>query len=300
MPPPSVRTLVLDWSVDPAMALVVGLAAGLYLLGVHRLARRRTSSGGDAAPRRWPPARTAAFAAGLLTLLVATQSGLAAYDTVLFSLHTVQHVLIGMVTPVLLALGAPITLALQASHASTHRTLLRILHHPVVATLTHPLVAWGVFGGTLFALYFSPLFELSLSNDLVHQAVHVHFLAAGLLFAWPAVGLDPQRHRLSHPARLLYVLLAVPFHAFLGLAVLSAAESPMGAEVYGAVARDWGPTLAADQRTGAAVLWALGDLFGLVAGAIVVTQWITADERRQAREDRRLDEAIRASGSSAD
>jgi putative copper resistance protein D len=294
MPPPSVRTVALDWNVDPAMALVAGLAAGLYLLGVRRLAQRRPS--GQPAPRRWPPVRTVAFTAGVLTLLAATQSGLAAYDTVLFSLHTVQHVLLGMVAPVLLALGAPVTLALQASAPPAQRILLRIVHHPVVATLTHPLVAWGLFGGTLFALYFSPLFELSLRNDLVHQAVHLHFLAAGILFAWPAVGLDPQRHRLSHPARLLYVLLAVPFHAFLGLAVLSAADNPLGAEVYGAAARDWGPTLATDQRTGAAVLWALGDLFGLVAGAIVVIQWIKADERRQAREDRRLDEAIRASG----
>ncbi len=294
MPPPSVRTVVLDWSVDPAMALLVGLAAYLYLLGVRRLARRRP--GGDRRSRRWPPPRTLAFAAGLLTLVFATQSGLARYDTVLFSLHTVQHVLLGMVAPVLLALGAPITLALQASARPTHRTLLRVVHHPVVAALTHPLVAWGLFGGTLFALYFSPLFEQSLRNDLVHQAVHVHFVAAGLLFAWPAVGLDPQRRRLSHPGRLLYVLMAVPFHAFLGLAVLSAAEQPLGADVYGAVARDWGPTLAVDQRTGAAVLWALGDLFGLVAGAIVVIQWIKADERRQAREDRRLDEAMKVSG----
>jgi len=285
-PPPTVRTLCLEWSLDPALALATVIAGGLYLAGVLRLARRG---------RRWPRPRIAAFAGGLATVAVATQSGLARYDTVLFSLHTAQHVLLGMAGPFLLALGAPITLALQASERSTRRTLLRCVHSRPVTVLTNPIVAWTIFGGTLFALYLSPLFEWSLRNDLVHGAVHLHFLLAGSLFFWPAVGLDPMRRRLSHPARLLYVLLAVPFHAFLGLAVLSSRRA-LGGAVYGAVGRSWGPDLLADQHAGAALLWAVGDLFGLVAGAVVVAQWVRHDERRQAREDRRLDAALSTPG----
>jgi putative copper resistance protein D len=281
-PPPTLRTVLLDVEPDPAMALVVVALAVLYLGGVRRLARRSP-------PKRWPVARTVAFGLGLLAIVVATQSGLARYDVVLFSLHTVQHVLLGMVAPALLALSAPVTLALQASGSRTQRGLVRLLHHPVARTLAHPVVAWALFGGTLFVLYFSPLFELSLRNRWAHQAVHLHFLAAGCLFAWVAVGVDALPRRLPPPARLLFVLLAVPFHAFLGLAILSADASPLGADVYGAVARSWGSGLAADQRLGAGVLWAVGDLFGLLAGAAVLVQWIKADERRQAREDRFLD-----------
>ncbi|MEJ7584203.1 MAG: cytochrome c oxidase assembly protein [Acidimicrobiales bacterium] len=268
---------------DPAMALLLLLAALLYGAGVRRLARR------GAQGRRWPRSRTVAFGAGLVTVGVATQSGLARYDTVLFSLHTVQHLLLGMLAPLLFALGAPVTLALQASGRTTQRSLLRVVHHPVVATATHPVVAWVLFGGTLFALYFSPLFELSLRNRLVHQGLHLHFLGVGALFFWTAVGVDPTRHRISHPARLLFVLLAVPFHAFLGLAVLSSDARPLGGDFYACVTRTWGSSVVADQHTGAGVLWAVGDLFGLLAGAVVVTQWIKADERRQTREDRRLD-----------
>ena len=40
-------------------------------------------------------------------------SGLGAYDTVLFSVHVVQHMILMMVTPLFLALGAPVTLALR-------------------------------------------------------------------------------------------------------------------------------------------------------------------------------------------
>lgn len=283
MPPaPTLRTVLVDWHLDPSMVLVIALLTILYLLGVRRLARRSIA-------RRWPPTRTVAFLSGVATVAVATQSGLARYDTVLFSLHTLQHVLLGMLAPLLLALGAPVTLALQAAHRPTQRVLIRLLHNPLLSLLTHPLVAWVLFGGTLFALYFSPLLELSLRNGFVHQVVHLHFLTVGALFCWTAVGLDPVGHRIGHPVRLLFVLLAVPFHAFLGLAVLSSDARPLGGGFYEAVVRRWGPSVVSDQHAAAGVLWGFGDLFGVVAGAIVVVQWVKADERRQVREDRILD-----------
>lgn len=280
-PPPSLRTLM-EPHLDPALAVVLVLAGGLYLAGVRRLRRRG---------RRWAPSRSAAFTAGLAVAAVATQSGLARYDTVLFSLHTLQHILLGMVAPLLLALGAPVTLALQASRRSMQVALLRVVHSRPVTVVTNPMVAWSLFAGTLFALYFSPLFELSLRDDRVHALLHLHFLAVGIAFFWPAVGLDPIRRPLGHAARLLYVLLAVPFHAFLGLAVRAADANPLGSGFYRDVARDWGPTLVADQNTAASILWGMGDLFGLVAGAVIAVQWMRAEERSQAREDRRLDRA---------
>jgi putative copper resistance protein D len=283
MPPPTPARVLLDWQLDPALAAVVLLAGGLYLRGVRTLAARG---------RAWSRGRTVAFLAGLATMLFATQSGLAAYDTVRFSLHTLQHVLLGMAAPLLLALGAPVTLALQASGRAQQRVLLRVVHSRVLAVATSPFVGWTLFAGTLFGLYFSPLFELSLRNDLVHVAVHLHFLAVGVLFFWPAVGLDPSRRPLPHPARLLYVLVALPFHAFLGLAVRSSEARPLGGDVYGAVDGVTRASLLADQRLGAGLLWAVGDLLGLVAAAVVVTQWMAADERRQAREDRRLDAGL--------
>src|SRR5687767_347620 len=121
MPPPvSVRSLALDWVLDPGALVLLVLAAGLSVGAVRRLAARRG--------RRWPVGRSAAFGAGLATMAVATLSGLARYDTVLFSAHVVQHLLLGMVAPLLLALGAPVTLALQASDRPTQRGLLRLVH----------------------------------------------------------------------------------------------------------------------------------------------------------------------------
>lgn len=221
-------------------------------------------------------------------IVVATQSMLEVYDDVLFSLHMVQHMLLGMIAPMFLALGAPVTLALQASHRSTQRVLLRVVHSRVLVVLTNPLVAWAVMAVTLFGYYFTSLYEFSLRHEWFHDYTHLHFVVAGVLFFWPIIGLDPQRHRLPYPARLGYVLLAVPYHLFFGLALLSASR-PLAGQYYASLHRTWGPTLLADQRTGAFIVWSMGDLFGLIAGGIILVQWVAYDERRQRREDHLLD-----------
>ena len=86
-----------DWNFDPLELSVLALAAALYWRRARTLARRGR-------PVPWP--RLAAFAAGLLTLFVALASPI---DTIgeerLFSVHMVQHLLLGDVGALLLVLG---------------------------------------------------------------------------------------------------------------------------------------------------------------------------------------------------
>ena len=279
IPPVSAGSLLTQWVFDP-VAVALSVAAGVaYAGGVRRLAARG---------RAWRRARTAAFAAGIATLLLATSSGIAAYDTTLFSVHVAQHVLLGIVGPLLFALGAPVTLLVQAASRPTQRNVIRVLHSRPVAILGHPLTAWLLFGLSLFALYFSPLYELSLRNDVVHAWVHLHFVVVGSLFFWAVIGIDPSGRRLPHAARLLLVLLTVPFHAFLGLALMST-TTPIAADWYASLATGWAGSPLDDQRAGAALMGLAGDLVGLVAAFIIALDWFHADQRRARRIDRQLD-----------
>jgi putative membrane protein len=276
-----VGTFITESRVEILPALGIAAAAALYVLGVRRLRARG---------RRWSPWRTTSFIAGIVALVVATQSGLAAYDTTLFSAHVGQHVLIGVVAPFLMALGAPITLALQASHRSTQVHLLRVLHASPVRALTNPIVAWAVFGLTLFVLYFSPLYELSLRNAFVHELVHLHFLVAGSLFFWAVIGLDPIAWRIPYGFRLLLVLLTVPFHAFLGLALYTGDE-PIAGDYYAETARPPAVSALTDQHTGAGVMWIVGDAIGLIAGTVVLAQWMAHEDRSNRRAEDAEDRA---------
>ncbi len=280
---PSAGTLLAP-AIDPAFLLLSLVLAGTYAGLLRSRAQRHPE-------RPWPRGRTVAFALGVAAVVVATQLGLARYDTSLLSLHMLQHLLLGMVAPLLMALGAPITLALQGLPRGGQVGLLRLLNHPVARALSHPLVAWSVFSLSLFALYFSPLFEASVRNDLVHTGVHLHFLAAGFLFCWSVLAVDQGRRRVGHAVRLLAVLMTVPFHAILGLALLGGADRPLGAGVFVPLDASWGSTLAADQRVAASALWGLGEVWGAVLVIMVAAAWMRDESRRQAREDARLDAA---------
>jgi putative copper resistance protein D len=277
-PPPSWSTLLGDWSLDPLFAIAV-LTGVLYAIGVRRLAERG---------RRWPSPRSAAFAAGLGIIVLATQSGLAEYDRALFSLHVVQHVMLGMIAPILLVLGAPITLALQASRRPVQLRLVRALHSRPLTVLTHPATVWVLFGGTLVVLYFTGLYELSLRHDSVHALVHAHFVIVGCLVMGYVVGVDSfGTSRFGYGARLLYVLVLLPFHAFIGVALLGS-DQVLASSWYAHTGRHWGASMLDDQRLGAGILWAAGELVGVVALGIVLYQWMRHEEREAARLDRQL------------
>jgi putative copper resistance protein D len=281
-PAPTLWTLAVPAEIDVVALALAVTTAGAYVAGVRRLAARG---------RRWSPARTVAFLAGTAVLLVATQTGIARYDTTLFSVHVVQHVLLGMVAPVLIALGAPVTLALQSASPPTKLVLRRALDSRAAAVITHPLVVTALFVFTLPVLYFTSIYEWSLRYHVVHAWLHIHFVVVGVLFAEAVIGLDLQRHRLSHPARLGLVLTTVPLHAFLGVALLSS-TSVIAAGWYSGTGRQWGASALSDQRTGAGILWAAGELFGLVLGAIVLARWMAYSEREARRQDRILDAGL--------
>ncbi len=229
--------------------------------------------------------RTGAFGGGLVVIAFATQSGFARYDTVLFSMHVAQHLLLGMLAPVLLVLGAPLTLALQASERRTRSRLLRLLHSRPVAVLTHPLLVWVWFGGTLVVLYFTGLYALSLGDPWVHVLIHVHFVVVGCLFMAYVIGVDPLPRAFGYGGRMLFVAVVLPFHAFLGVALLGE-RRVLASGWYAGHAPAWATTPLADQRLGAGMLWAFGEVFGLVALGIVLYQWMRHDEAVAARRDR--------------
>lgn len=262
--------------------LLVLVPGALYLAGVRRLSAR-----GD----RWPLARTLSFlAGGLGTIAVATLSGLAAYDESLFSAHMVQHMLLSMVAPVFLALGAPITLALRTLPLRRRRQLMAVLHSRVAAVLSHPLVPWLLFVSSPFALYFTGWYEATLDNRLLHELLHVHFLVVGSLFFWPLLGIDPVPGRSGHPFRMLLIAATLPFHAFLGVAIMSVEPDGRGLLAAGhyLALHDLDEAVF-QQQLGGGLLWSSGDLVGLLFLAVLLTQWMRASEREAQREDRRLD-----------
>jgi putative copper resistance protein D len=285
--PPAVTAvrLATDWHIDWVFLSASVLAAGFYLAGVLRLARR-----GD----RWQPGRTAAFMVGLVIVTLATSSGLGRYGPVLLSVHMTQHMLLNMLAPIPLVLGAPVTLALRALRPARepHRNgprewLVAGLHSWPVRFLTHPLVVTINFVGGLYVLYLTSLLTTLMSNHLGHLYMNVHFLAVGMLFFELIIGIDPMPRRLSHPGRIMLLLAPVPFHTFLGLTIMST-STVMGSGWYDRLVRPWGVSPLSDQHTAGGIAWSFGELPTFTVLLVLVAQWARTDERRNRVRERRI------------
>jgi putative copper resistance protein D len=278
---PDLSTLWTGWSFDVEIWLPLALTAWLYLIAVRSVDRAHPD---NPVPRR----RVWAWLAGLGVLLIALQSPIERYDTTLFSLHMVQHLLLTMVAAPLLLLAAPVTLLLRAARPETRQHwILPVLHSRPVRLLAFPVVAWVVFAVVTWAAHFTPLFDAALENPLIHYAEHALFLGAALLFWWPALGVDPAPWRLPHAARVGYLALGMPLNTFLALAIFSA--TAVLYPHYATLQRDWGMPPLEDQAWAGGIMWVGGDLVFLVALVAAVWGWMRAEEAEGRRVDALLD-----------
>jgi putative copper resistance protein D len=193
-----------------------------------------------------------------------------------------------MAVPLFLALGAPVTLMLRTLPTRPRRWLLAVLHSKVALVLSFAPLTFLLFVVSPWALYFSSWYDASLRSVLVHELMHLHLVVVGALFFWPLVGVDPVPGRVAYPFRLLLIVLTLPFHAFLGVTIMSQ-DTLIGGSWYRALPMTWLPDPAADQHVAGGILWASGDVIALVFLAVLFTQWVRSSMREAVREDRRLD-----------
>ncbi|MEU6038397.1 cytochrome c oxidase assembly protein [Actinomadura sp. NPDC047616] len=239
------------WQAVPAVAAAV-LPAVAYLLLVRRAARS-----GRRPPGRW---RTAAFLTGCALLAVALLPPVAPFAHRDFRGHMLQHLLIGMYAPLALVLGAPITLLLRALPVRHARRLTGVLRSRPMRSVAHPVTALALSTGSLAVLYFTPLYEATTADPVLHWSLHAHFLLSGCLFAWVIAGPDPAPSRPGVRARLVVLGVAIAAHAVIAQLM------------YGGFLVDVHAPIA-EVRGGAEIMYYGGDIAELLLAAALVATW---------------------------
>ncbi|MEV0319751.1 cytochrome c oxidase assembly protein [Streptomyces sp. NPDC050658] len=282
--PPFTLGRGLELSADPFFLVGCLVALALYGWGVARLVRR-----GD----KWPVGRTVSFVVGVLTILLVMCTKLNDYGMVMFSVHMVQHMVISMLSPILLLLGAPITLALRAlpvagkDRKGPREWLLWVLHSRYMRIITHPAFTIPLFIASLYALYFTPLFDTLMGSKAGHIGMMVHFLAVGLVFFWPIMGIDPGPHRPGYIMRMLELFAGMPFHAFFGIALMMATQPMIGTYMHPPASL--GIDALADQEAAGGIAWAFSEIPSVVVLVALLFQWRKSEEREARRKDRAAD-----------
>ncbi len=273
--------LLSSWQLDiPALLLIAALAT-LYGWGVRRVHRRG---------ERWSPARTAAFALlGLGALTVATMSGLAVYDHVLFWPAAVQNILLDLVAPLGLALGDPLRLAVEALPDGAAARVRRTMTGRLVRVLTFPLVSTVLVLATELTVYFTPYFATALRVGWLHQLMYLHLLVAGCLFVVPVLTREQTLPAwCTHPVRAALVFLDGIVDAVPGLVVMTHGTLIAGAW-YLHHAPSWSPDVQHDQQIGGGAMLGIAELTALPFLLALLFQWARAERLQTAALDRRLD-----------
>jgi cytochrome c oxidase assembly factor CtaG len=283
--PPKPNLSRIFWSYEPD-ALMIGILVilvALYVKGVMVLTKR-----GD----KWPVGRTVSFSIGIAVIDFATSGGLGLYAHFSFSIHMIAHMLLGMVAPIFLVLGAPITLALRtlpqgrtAEERGVRGSLLAALHSKLGVFYTNPIVALLIFDGSLFGLYFTNLFADLMQNHIGHLIMNLHFLAAGFLFFFVIIGVDPNPRRIPHLVQMVVLFAAMSIHAFFSVALMST-TTLIDKGYFKSLQTPWLTDLLGDQKLGGSIGWSMGEIPILIALVATFINWLRDDTREAKRIDR--------------
>ena len=250
----------MGWTFEPAQLAPIALAAMLYARRVQVL--RRRGQGPSAL-------RTLSFAAGLAALVLALVSPLDSIgESRLFSMHMVQHLLIGDLAPLLLVLGLS-------------RPLLRPLLAPRwvqrARPLTTPLLALPLWAADLWLWHLPVLYDAALHHPLVHALEHACFLAGGFLLWATLLGLLRGPRWFGRGAQL--GALGFVWAAGTALANVFLWSGRAYYPPYVHAPRTWGLSPLADQRAGGGVMLLEMSIVVIAVAAWLVLRWLREEER---------------------
>ncbi|MDP7674165.1 MAG: cytochrome c oxidase assembly protein [Dehalococcoidia bacterium] len=284
--------LAWDFSSPPAVLFL--LLTSAYTIGAMRLATRSDKDG-----RFWY--KFTASVLGLVLLATALAGPLDYYSGDLFAAHMSQHIVIAMFAAPLLLLARPMPAYIWALPRPLRVGVGTALTNSgviikVMRILTRPSVALPLFIGTLYAWHIPAAYNQSLEDEWLHLFMHFTMFTTAVLFWWPIIGPPPIRTKLTHPQRIVYLLLAVTPTAVLA-AIITLSKSVLFDFYLDSPGHfSWSPT--EDQRTGGLLMWIPGNFVYLTTVTILFFRWFKEEEQKTSREATLRKRQIRSSDGS--
>ena len=151
---------------------------------------------------------------------------------------------------------------------------LRAFYHQV----SRPSVIWVLSAANLWFWHLPPMYDLTLSNHLVHHLEHTLFLVLGIAFWAHLIDQRPFRAPLGTLARAGYVFLAMV--QSWGLAgVLSFATVPFYSYAL-LPSRPGDISALTDQQLGGGMMWVPGAITYSIALIVFLFQWLAEEDSR--------------------
>jgi putative membrane protein len=241
----------------PSVPIGVAILIALYLGACRIIGRKPTRR-----QAMW-------FALAMAAILYAHTELDELADARIFSMHMLQHLLETFVIPPLLLLGTPGWMI--------RRIVLSGPIKPIARTLTNPFLAFLIFSAVFVTAHFPPIFEHMCRDENFHIALHLIFMASGVLLWWPILSPIPEMPRLSYPAQILYLfLLMIPMTAV-------AAPITLATSViypwYTEGAHGWNLKPIDDQVLGGLLMWIGQGTYLMFIFTFIFYKWAQTEDR---------------------
>lgn len=220
----------------------------------------------------------AAFVSGMALMTAVLVPPIEPLADRLFAWHMTQHVVLMLIGPPLVLLGAPLLLLVAVPPPKVARAITAFAQSRAGIVLFAPLTGWVCFIALLWMSHFTPLYESALEHPGVHVLEHMLYAGSAFLFWNSVVQIGYTPRPLPFPARMLYVFLAIPQGAFLGLAIYAARGVLYPHYLQG---HTFASALA-DQQNGGAVMWIAGGLLLFIAFMCTAGAWAAAERTEAA------------------
>ena len=264
-----------SWGWRPEILLPLSVLLALFGLGWWRLRRHAR-----------PPAATwrlCAYFTGIAAVGLALLSPLARLADDLFFVHMIQHLLLIKIAAPALLLADPLPEILWSLPGPARLRAGRLLAPgaPLRAAwraVTRMPLTWLTYALTLWLWHLPVAYDAALSDRLLHDAEHLMFFGAGLLFWWPLISPAPHlRGPVHHAVRIVYLLLAAFHEAVLGL-LLTLAPWVLYSS-YALVPRVQGVSAQDDQTWGGIIMWGAGGAIDMLAVLWLLFRMLGKQER---------------------
>ena len=266
----------IHWTFDPAQLIVVGLYVVLYL---RRFIQARKEAGGRGAG----PLQLAAFSGAVVVMLVAFVSPIDGLgEDYLFSMHMVQHILLGDIAPLLVLLSLSRVIMRPLT-----RRLMRV--ERALGPLAHPATGIVVWLTLIYVWHIPAMYDAALRNDTVHALEHTCFFIGGLALWWPLIQPVPMRRRLTGLSVFAYLLVAKISVGMLG--VFLTWSHGVAYTYYEHVPRIWGLSAVEDHNLGGAIMMVEQSIVLVIAFAILFIRMLLQSEEEERRRERFEDPA---------
>ena len=171
------------WNLAPTVLLALGLYAGIYL---WRWRAARREEGGRGAGFAELAFFGVAFAA-LTAAVVSPIDGLG--EDYLFSMHMLQHILLGDIAPLFLLLALSRVIMRPAT-----RRLVAV--ERALGRFAHPLTGLVLWFALIYLWHIPALYDAAINSEVVHALEHASFFTAGIALWWALVQPVPMRRQM--------------------------------------------------------------------------------------------------------